>query len=125
MLLLLLFRGVVLLLTLLALLTLLPSGLLLLLLFPGGIILRLTILALLILLSLGWRLLLRFSLLLLFRGLGLFVLFFLPCKSWSSDSNKQKKRRRADNSNPFHYATSITSICASVTGHRGRVYSHA
>ena len=123
-------RPVVLLLSLLALLPLLSSGLLLL---PRGIILLLTLLVLLLapglllllfrrvilllallLLLLSWRLslLLLMLLLLLLRGLGLFVLLLLPCVGRSSEPDQQKNHSRTKDSNSFHGVISIESAYA-------------
>jgi hypothetical protein len=122
--LLLLFRGVVLPLALLALLILLPPGLLLLL-FCRLVLLLTLLLALLILLPLGLLLPLRLSLLLLFLGLSPLILLILPCVSRNSDSEQEKKRGRANNSNWFHGVTSVASTYAPVTRHLGHVYCQA
>ena len=90
--------GVGLLLTLLALLVLLPSGLLLF----CCVVLLLTLLALLVLLPLGSLLPFRLGRLLLFGGLSLFLLFVrfvLARVSRSGDSEQQKKRGRSNDSN--------------------------
>ncbi len=88
-------RGVVLLLPLLALLILLPSGLLSLvrgvvLLLPLLLSLSLLLLTLLLLRGLSLLLPFRLSLLLSLFGLALFFLFVLPCAGLNSPSEKQK-----------------------------------